>query len=142
MISAPPYSLKAVSLEQLPLWERLYIPRTGEVMRSLQLPRSSWWVTWRSCPLSYLLQHQLCDKSREFPLWHKGIGSILGALECRFNPSPAQWVKDPALLQLRLRLRLQLGSDPWPGSSICQGAAKNEKEKKKKNRTHRLSCWE
>ena len=29
-------------------------------------------------------------------------------------PSLAQWVKDPTLLQLRLRLRLWLRSDPWP----------------------------
>ena len=36
-------------------------------------------------------------------------------------PSPAQWVKDLALLKLWLRWRLQLGSDPWFGSSICWG---------------------
>ena len=34
---------------------------------------------------------------------------------------PAQWVKDLVLLQLQLRF------DPWLGSSICLGAAKNEK---------------
>ena len=39
-------------------------------------------------------------------------------------PGPAQWVKDPALPQLWLSLRLWLGSDPWPGSSICCGVAK------------------
>ena len=37
-------------------------------------------------------------------------------------PGLAQWVKDPVLLQL------QLGSDPWPRSSICLGVAKNEKK--------------
>ena len=30
----------------------------------------------------------------------------------------AQWVKDPALLQLQRRLQLQLRSDPWPRNSI------------------------
>ena len=42
-----------------------------------------------------------------------------------------QWVKDLVLPQLRLRSLLQLGSDPWPGNSICHRAAKTEKEKKK-----------
>ena len=39
-------------------------------------------------------------------------------------PSPAQWVKDPALPQLQLRSQLRLGSDPWPGNSICCRATK------------------
>ena len=43
-------------------------------------------------------------------------------------PSPAQWVKDPALL--RFRLWLWLRSDPWPGNSMCCGVAKHEKIKK------------
>ena len=47
-------------------------------------------------------------------------------------PSLAQWVKDPALplplLQPQRRLRLWLTSDPWPGSFICLGEAKNEKK--------------
>ena len=47
-------------------------------------------------------------------------------------PSPAQWVKDLVLLQLGLRVQLQLGSDPR--SSICGGVAeKKKKEKKFKN---------
>ena len=45
-------------------------------------------------------------------------------------PGLAWWVKDPALLQLRLWLQLWLGSDPWPGSSICRRLAKKEKKKK------------
>ena len=49
-----------------------------------------------------------------------------------FIPSPAQWIKDSALSQLRLRLQLQLRSDPWPGNSVCHGAAKKKKKKKKK----------
>ena len=36
-------------------------------------------------------------------------------------PGLAQWVKDPGLLQL------QLGSDPWPGNSMCHRAAKKRK---------------
>ena len=49
-------------------------------------------------------------------------------------PSRAQWVRDPTLLQLRLRLQLWLGSDPWPGNSgnFFGRAAKKEKEKTKK----------
>ena len=39
-------------------------------------------------------------------------------------PGPAQWVKDPALLQLWLSSKLQLRSDPQPGSSTCSGATK------------------
>ena len=39
-----------------------------------------------------------------------GAGSI---------PGWAQYVKDPVLLKLWCRLQLQLGSDPWPGNSIC-----------------------
>ena len=38
-------------------------------------------------------------------------------------PGQAQWVKDPVLLQL------WLGSDPWPGNSICHRVAKKRKKK-------------
>ena len=47
-------------------------------------------------------------------------------------PGPAQWVKDPALPQLWLRLRPRLQFDPWPGRSIGCGEAKNEKRRKEK----------
>ena len=47
-------------------------------------------------------------------------------------PSLAQWVKDLVLPQLWLRSQLQLGSDPWPGSSISCGAAKNENKQTNK----------
>ena len=57
-------------------------------------------------------------------------------------PSPAQWVKDPVRQQFWLRLRLQLGSDPWPGSSICCGVAKEEKKCRgfKKFFSYSISC--
>ena len=32
------------------------------------------------------------------------------------TPSPGQWVKDPALLQLWHRSQLQLRFDPWPSN--------------------------
>ena len=44
-------------------------------------------------------------------------------------PSPAWWVKDPALLLLWHRLQLQLGFDPYPGTSICHSMAKKETKK-------------
>ena len=43
-------------------------------------------------------------------------------------PGPVQWVKNLPLLQLWLGLQLQLGSDPWPGNSICHGTAKREEK--------------
>ena len=47
-------------------------------------------------------------------------------------PSPAQPVKDPALLQLQCRQQLQLGaSDPCPRNSICPRVAKKEKKEKR-----------
>ena len=68
----------------------------------------------------------------EFPLWRIGVSGILGALGSRVNPWSAQWVRDPVPTQPQLRLLLWLRYDPWPGNSICQGAAKKEKEKKKR----------
>ena len=43
-------------------------------------------------------------------------------------PSVAPWFKELALLQLQPRLQLHLGSDPWPGSSVCLGAAEKKTE--------------
>ena len=42
----------------------------------------------------------------------------------------AQRVRDLVLPQLWRRSQLWLRSDPWPGNSICRGAAKKEKRKK------------
>ena len=54
----------------------------------------------------------------EFPLEHRWLSigvQGLGLLQRhRFDPCPAQWVKDPALPQLCRRSQLQLGFDPWP----------------------------
>ena len=69
----------------------------------------------------------------ELPCWPNRIGNILEALGCRFNPWPAQWVKDPALLLLWHRLQWQLGSYPWPGNSICHQGLEGLKRKKKRS---------
>ena len=54
-------------------------------------------------------------------------------------PGPAQWVRDPAMPQPGLPL--WLGSDPWPGSSICHSRPKEgEKKKKKKSGEPRTLC--
>ena len=60
----------------------------------------------------------------ELPLWHNGMGSVLGAL----IPRPAQWVKDLALPQLWLSLQLWLRFDPWPRSSMSLGVAQTNKQ--------------
>ena len=71
------------------------------------------------------------DKSKDY-----GVDSCCGTMVSAASwqcwnagsiPSLAQWVKDPALLQLQLRWHLQLGSDPWPGNSICCRASKINK---------------
>ena len=48
--------------------------------------------------------------------WHTGL-----------IRSPKQWVMDLALPQLQQRSQLHLGSDPWPGNSICLGVAQKRK---------------
>ena len=51
---------------------------------------------------------------------HGGTGSI---------PSPAQRVKDPALLQMWHRLQLWLQFDPWPGNfHVLQVQLKKKKD--------------
>jgi len=46
-------------------------------------------------------------------------------------PSPEQWVKDPALLQLWYRLQLRLRLDPWSGNFLVW-PEKGEKKRDKK----------
>ena len=67
----------------------------------------------------YMCKIWIKFRAREFLLWHNGIGSILGALGCKFDTSWHSGFEDPALPQLRLRLWLLLRSDPWLGNSIC-----------------------
>ena len=43
------------------------------------------------------------------------------------SPASHSGLKDPVLSQRRSHL--WLGSDPWPGNSICCGAAKKENNK-------------
>ena len=73
--------------------------------------------------------HSHCDTTGSVRCWDVGLIHSL-----------AQWVKDLALLQLWLRLPLRLGSDPWPGSSICCGVAKNEKVFKKISKNQQKYC--
>ena len=54
---------------------------------------------------------------------HQGRGSIR---DC------AQWVKTLAEPKLWCGSQLRLASDPWPGKSICHGAAKKEKRTKER----------
>ena len=52
----------------------------------------------------------------------RGLAVSWNCWEISWIPGLAQWVKDPASLQLQLR------SDPWPRNSICCSLAKKEKE--------------
>ena len=61
----------------------------------------------------------------ECPLWCNRIGGISAAPGHRLDPQPGTvGYKDPALLLLWHRSQLCLGSDPWPGDSICHREAK------------------
>ena len=54
-------------------------------------------------------------------------------------------LKDLVLLELRHRLQLWLGSDPWSGNSMYHGVAKNEKDKTKpktlKRKSEMMVSW-
>ena len=58
----------------------------------------------------------------EFPCGTTGSSVSWERREAGSLQAQAQRVKDPALPQLQLRSQLWLGSDPWPGNSICPGA--------------------
>ena len=49
-------------------------------------------------------------------------------------PSLARWVNHP----VGIRLQLQLGSDLWPGTSLCLVVAKKIKKKKKKKERKKM----
>lgn len=54
-------------------------------------------------------------------------------LQCRGTgviPGPAEWLKYPVLTQLWGRLQLQLGFEPWPGTSRCHGCSQKRKKEK------------
>ena len=44
-------------------------------------------------------------------------------------PSQAQWIKRQGLPQLKLRLQLKFGADPWPGNPKGHRAAKKKRKK-------------
>lgn len=48
------------------------------------------------------------------------------------TPGSVQWVKDPALLQLLHRSRLQLGFEPWARNFYMLWGRPKKKKKKKK----------
>ena len=97
--------------------------------------RSAWnhviqGLTWinlakqRGSPFSLLLY-----RISEF----SGSSGALQLQDGGLIPSLAQWVQDLAMPQVWCRSKLQVGSDPWPGNSICRRVAKKEREKIKKN---------
>lgn len=70
---------------------------------------------------------------KESLLWGNRVRSVSGALGHRFNPAPAQWVKDLAILQL---WQLQLGSDPMAQLQMPWGS---KKQKTKQKQTKHIS---
>ena len=56
----------------------------------------------------------------------------------RFNLQSIAGVKDQALPQLWHRSQWQLGSDSWPGKSICHRLTEKEKKKSDSQRTMSL----
>ena len=83
----------------------------------------------------YLKQSRILKKSvcLEFPLQCNGISDISRALSTVSILGPAQWIKDPVLLQQWCRSQLQLKSDPWPRNfHMPRGGQKKKKRKEKK----------
>ena len=91
--------------------------------------------TWKGAAWMWVLISRFCRNwtwasvmikhiGQEFLLLCNRISGVLRAWDAGLIPSPAQWVKEPVLLQLQCMLKLWLRSDPWARNSICCGAAK------------------
>ena len=98
-------------------------------------PETSWLlVGFFSTVLQWeLLWCMFSDKTVawKFPLWHNGMDGFLRALGHRLDPL----AQHSALrIQLWYRQQLLLGSDSWPGNSICHRVVKKEKKEKKKKK--------
>ena len=59
--------------------------------------------------------------NQDFPCGAMGLAESWEHWDERSILSPAQWVKDPVLPQLQLRLSLWPRSDLWPRKLICLG---------------------
>ena len=66
----------------------------------------------------------------EYTLWCNGISSIGRARLQVQSPAQHSGLRIWHFCPLWLRLQLRLGTDLWPGNSICHRAAKMEKKKK------------
>ena len=66
------------------------------------------------------------------------------AFVCGSILSPAQWIKDPALLQLWHKSQLQLGFDPWPGNFHMPRIRLGKKKGKanEEARDSKVSFWQ
>ena len=114
---------------------------TRKMQRGIQDTLEAAFVSccWHMNTVSWgpFLSHQKCPKRSSHYGAVTGSAASLERWDAGLILGPKYWVKDPALLQLQLRSQLWVGSDPWPGNSICCGAAKRENNlkilKKKRN---------
>ena len=76
---------------------------------------------------TYFKKHKI----QELPLWHNGIGGLLGMLGFGFDPWPGT-VGWRSSLAIAAGLGRDCGSDPIPdpGIPLCCRVTKNEKKKK------------
>ena len=109
------------------------------IWENYQKPAWSKGCQYPTCDIYFSLK-MTCEKRYEVKKYrwssHCGTTGSVESWECWETASLsslAQWFNDLAL-PMQLRLKLQLGSDPWPGSSICRRVAKNGGKKKEKKR--------